>query len=100
MENNQCPILLYERLRPKRSYAAGFTTTLSTSAQGPMTAVAPLGETPDALYETLRERGLANAPLSPYSPTGILRRASPLLPKGEASAKAEDRTASPMPIPI
>ncbi|WP_335106659.1 hypothetical protein [Nostoc sp.] len=45
--------------------------------------IAPLGETPDALYETLRERGLANAALS------LL--ASPLLPKGEASAKGEDR---------
>jgi hypothetical protein len=38
----------------------------------PMTAVAPLGETPSLL-------------------------ASPLLPKGEANAKGEDRTASPMP---
>ncbi|MBN3943310.1 MAG: hypothetical protein V7L21_10660 [Nostoc sp.] len=47
-----------------------------------MTAVAPLGETPDA-------RGLANAALSPL--------ASPLLPKGEANAKGEDRTASPIP---
>jgi hypothetical protein len=52
MPNAQCPILLYERLRPKRSYAAGFTTylgsgsiersrdarheSLSTSAQCPM----------------------------------------------------------------
>jgi hypothetical protein len=41
--------------------------------QYPMTAVAPLGETPSPL-------------------------ASPLLPKGEANAKGEDRTASPMPI--
>ncbi|MEH1835768.1 MAG: hypothetical protein V7L29_27875 [Nostoc sp.] len=31
-----CPILLYLGLRPKRSYAAGFTTPLSTSAQYPM----------------------------------------------------------------
>jgi hypothetical protein len=51
------------------------------------TPVAPLGETPDALYETLRERRLANAALSPL--------ASPLLPKGEASAKGEDRAGSP-----
>ncbi|MCC5617393.1 hypothetical protein LC605_20345 [Nostoc sp. CHAB 5836] len=42
------------------------------------------GKPPDALYETLRERGLANAALLPL--------ASPLLPKGEASAKGEDRT--------
>ncbi|MEH1842590.1 MAG: hypothetical protein V7L20_28625 [Nostoc sp.] len=26
MLNTQCPILLYERLRLKRSYAVGFTT--------------------------------------------------------------------------
>ncbi|MEH2026362.1 hypothetical protein [Nostoc sp.] len=45
------------------------------------------GKPPDALYETLRERGLANAALS------LL--ASPLLPKGEASAKGEDRAGSP-----
>ncbi|MEH2142032.1 MAG: hypothetical protein V7K54_07120 [Nostoc sp.] len=32
----QYPILLYERLRLKRSYAAGFTAMLSTSAQYPM----------------------------------------------------------------
>jgi|GEM_PF-2377239 len=40
-----------------------------------------MGETPDALYETLE----ANADL--LSPL-----ASPLLPKGEANAKGEDRT--------
>jgi len=34
--SNECPILLYERLRPKRSHAAGFTTSLSTSAPCPM----------------------------------------------------------------
>ena len=40
------------------------------------------GKPPDA-------RGLANAALSPL--------ASPLLPKGEANAKGEDRARSPMP---
>ncbi|MEI1374819.1 hypothetical protein PQG02_02335 [Nostoc sp. UHCC 0926] len=47
-------------------------------------------ETADALYETLRERRLATAALSPL--------ASPLLPKGEANAKGEGRTASFMPL--
>ncbi|MCC5644165.1 hypothetical protein LC607_14650 [Nostoc sp. CHAB 5824] len=40
----------------------------------------------DALYETLK----ANADsLTPYSPLGILRHASPLLTLGEASANAK-----------
>lgn len=50
--HSQCPILLYERLRPKRSYAVGFTAPLSTSASC-LLATQCITDTADGLNKAL-----------------------------------------------
>jgi hypothetical protein len=66
MPNAQSPILLYERLRPKRSYAAGFTTYLGSgsierSRDARHESLSTSAQSPILLYERLRQR-LTSAP--------------------------------------